>query len=95
MEPILFSCVTLDIFNHTPTTTVRQLETLASQRSRASKFTRTLKIASLVPPHDSTLLKECVRYLVMWEPSADMAEACVRKYLATAISSMENVRSVM
>ena len=95
MEPMVLSCVTLDIFNHTTTTTTRQLETLASQRSHASKFARTFKIASLIPRHDSTLLEECVRYLMMWEPSADMAEACVKKYLATAISSLENVRSVM
>ena len=43
---------------------------------------------------DSTLLELCVRFLVR-EPSANAAEACVRTHLASAISSLENVGSVM
>jgi hypothetical protein len=96
MEPVVLSCVRLDVFNHTPARTMHQLETLASQRSRASKYTRTLEIASLVPSrdHDGTILAQCVQFL-LWNPIANMVEVCVRKHLATAISSMENVGSVM
>ena len=87
----MLSCVTLDIFYRTP---MNQLETLANQKSGASKCTRTLNIASLAPRRDSTRLQECVRFL-MWEPNANTAEACVRRHLAAAISSLENVGSVM
>jgi len=94
MEPIALSCVTLDIFNHTPTTTIHKLEALANRRSRVSKFARTVKIKSLVPRHDLTMSEYCVRFL-MWEPSTDTVEACMRTHLAAAISSLENVGSIM
>jgi len=94
MEPIALSCVTLDIFNHTPTMTINKLEALANRRSRVSKFARTVNIKSLVPCRDLTLSEYCVRFL-MREASADTVEACVRTHLVAAISSLENVGSIM
>ncbi|KIM40712.1 hypothetical protein M413DRAFT_28489 [Hebeloma cylindrosporum] len=94
VEPIVLSCVTLDFFAQAPATTIHQLETLASRKSGASKYTCTLKIASLFPRRDSKLLKECVRFL-KWEPNGNTAEACVRTHLSAAISSLENVGSLV
>jgi len=76
-----------------------QLETLASKRSRASQFTRTLKIANLSPfLCNPTFLEqlECVSF-IMWKPSAesDEVEAGMRKHLVPAISSLKNVENVM
>jgi hypothetical protein len=103
VEPMVLSCIVLDVFNHTPTTTMYQLKTLARKRSRASQFTRTLKIANLrVAPfrNNPTLLEklECMPF-IMWKPSAESdgvrVEAGMRKHLFPAISLLKNVENVM
>jgi hypothetical protein len=96
---MVLSCIVLDVFNHAPTTTMYQLETLANKRSRASQFTRTLKIVNLAPfRRDLTLLEqlECVPFIT-WKPSAesDGVEAGMRKHLVPAISLLKNVQNVV
>ncbi|KAM6502716.1 hypothetical protein JOM56_002693 [Amanita muscaria] len=95
IEPMVLSCIVLDVFNHTPTTTMYQLETLASRRSRASQLTRTLKISNLGPCHDLTLLEQCVRFIVRKPSAADEVEAGMRKHLVPAISLLKNVETVI
>ena len=92
---MVLSCIVLDVFNHTPTTTMYQLETLASKRSRASQLTRTLKIANLGPCRDLTLLEQCVDFIVGKPSAADEVEAGMRKHLVPAISLLKNVETVM
>jgi hypothetical protein len=84
---------------------MHQLETLASKRSRASQFTRTLKIANLAPfRRDLTIHVRsihvrchCRRQTLVWKPSADYGEieAGMRKHLVPAISLLKNVENVM
>jgi hypothetical protein len=73
---------------------MHQLKALANQTSRASQFTRTLKIQSLAPCRDLSLLEQCIRFIA-WEPSADAVEAGLREHLVAAISSLKNIESVM
>ena len=94
VEPMVLSCIVLDVFNHASATTMYQLETLASKRSRASQFTRTVKIDNLAPCRDLALLEQCVRF-IMWRPSADEVEAGLRKHLVPALSLLKNVENVM
>jgi hypothetical protein len=98
MEPLVLSCITLDVPSRTLTTTMHQLETLANQRSQASQFTRTLKIVNLSPCRDLTLLGECLQY-IGWEveslASADAVEAGMRTHLVPVISLLKNVETVM
>jgi hypothetical protein len=91
VEPVVLSYLVIDASNRTHKTTIRQLKALANQNSRACELTRQLKIASLYPKYDSSLTTQ----FAVREPSGKDVEDNIRKYLASAVSSLKQVESIM